>query len=692
MPLNAQEPPNERPDAGDQAVAPPAAGWLRFGVFRVDLARRLLLGPDGAVPIQRKPLDVLIFLATQSPRLVSRETLLDRFWSRSVHEESLTRCISTLRKALGDVSDPPAYIETRRGMGYLFVAAVTHVPADQEAPATAPEQGADGGVTGSEEEETDDADGLTRARLEARVAALDAQAAALDAQAAALAARAEAAGNDGRRLRLRRWLSRRRPARPAILLVLLFVLVPGLWLWLRAPPADLIDRIAVLPIASPPAGDEWLAPALTDHLTQAVSRIEGVIVIAPTGPDGADEPLTLGRRLDVDALLVSTLDLADTGLSLRTRLVSARDGALLWTSSATAPDALPRPRQVEDLARAIAARLRPTLQLQSPAPAVGATAYRHYLQGRYYWSQRSSIGLTAARESFDAALALEPDYPDALVGAAETWLLMPLYGAMAPTEAIPTARALATRALRLDPSNARVRAVLGAIAMQFDWDWARAEALLREAVTRNPNDATAQQWLGELYCYTRRVTDCRRHLELARSLDPLSPFLRWLQGSPLLWFGDYAGAASLYADALREVPDFGLGRYSLGLAYAGLGEWDRAIAAYEAALPSLGPAIVNGPLVYALARAGDLPAARARLSELESLSATRYVPPSKLAVAHLGLGDRERAMEWLARAAEVRDDRLVYLTVDVHFRDLHDEPAFREIAAMIGLGETLDTD
>ena len=362
---------------------------------------------------------------------------------------------------------------------------------------------------------------------------------------------------------------------------------------------------------------------------------------------------------------------------------------------ASRPEACPsrhtwvRKRRVP--ARAVAARLRPTPQLQTPARAVDATAYRHYLQGRYYWSQRSSIGLAAALESFDAALAVEPDYPDALIGAAETWMLLPLYGAMAPTEAIPTARDFANRALELDPSSARARAVLGAIAMQFDWDWARAEALLRAAVTRNPNDATAQQWLGELYCYTGRLPDCLRHLELARSLDPLSPFLRWLKGSPLLWYGDYAGAASLYAEALQEVPDFGMGRYALGLAYAGLGDWDRAIAAYRAALPLLGPAIVNGPLVYALARAGDLPAAQARLSELESLSAARYVPPSKLAVAYLGLGDRERAMEWLARAAEVRDDRLVYLTVDVHFRDLRDDPAFREIAAAIGLGQTLDS-
>ena len=93
-------PPFHSKGARVQVAAPPSSGALRFGVFRIDLTRRILIGPDGPKAIQRKPLEVLIFLASQGPRLVTRETLLDRFWSRSVHEESLTRCISTLRKLM----------------------------------------------------------------------------------------------------------------------------------------------------------------------------------------------------------------------------------------------------------------------------------------------------------------------------------------------------------------------------------------------------------------------------------------------------------------------------------------------------------------------------------------------------------------------------------------------------------------
>ena len=99
-------------------------------------------------------------------------------------------------------------------------------------------------------------------------------------------------------------------------------------------------------------------------------------------------------------------------------------------------------------------------------------------------------------------------------------------------DAIPNARALSQRVLDEDPHNARARAVLGVISMQFDWNWLTAESFLREAVTLNPNDATAQQWLGELYCHQSRFDECRRQLRIALELDPLSPVLLMQQGTP----------------------------------------------------------------------------------------------------------------------------------------------------------------
>ena len=609
---------------------------ILFGDFRVDLATRSLTRGGRRLKIQRKPFDVLVFLLEAAPRLVGREELLDRFWSRSVNEEALTRCVSTIRKRIGDLGDPPRFIETHRGVGYRFIAAV-----ERSAETVPPNR-------------------------------------------------------SGPRAALRFPGGRGFP----IVAVAATVIVATVALWSvshspstrDAGPDNegFINRIAVLPIRPGTGEEAWLAPALTDHLMQAVSRIEGITVVASgleAGDSAAEDPQAIGRRLRVEAVLASALESADGTPELRSRLVATNDGRLLWSSSLETETRLSGKERIEWLARAVATRLRPSLQLQANPQPVADEAYRHYLQGRYYWSQRSLTGLQAAIESFDAALAIEPGYVDALVGAAESWLLMPLYGAMAPTAAIPEARARATAALAADAGNPRARAVLGVIAMQYEWDWPRAEARLREAVTLNPNDATARQWLGEFYCYRMRIDDCQRELDLALELDPLSPVLRMLQGSPPLWTGDYAGAAKGYLRAVEENPGFSLGQYTLGLAFAGLEEWESAITAYRAAEPDLGLAIVGGPLIYALARSRNVVSARVLLGELHALADARYVPPTKFAVAYLGLGQRDRAMDWLGRALESRDDRLVYLAVDVHFRALRADPAFREIATAIGLGD-----
>lgn len=593
---------------------------LAFGEYQIDLVRRVLLREGTRVRIQKKPLDVLIYLVQAAPRMVPREELLDEFWSRAVSEEVLTRCISTIRKRLRDNEGPPRFVETYRAEGYRFVCAVNPT------------------------QPTDTADTNRKTSL-GRVAAAGIVAVAL-ATVAALLWRGEES---------------------------------------QLPNIERVERIAVLPVQAPDAEPEWLKPALSDHLVRAISRIEGVTVVTSnTDADNLDIK-SHGEDLGVEALLLTQLQQSPSGSTLLARLLAVNDGSLLWSAAVDSDSQFSSGDQVQQVSRQLATRLRPTLQLGERKPEVDQRAYSYYLQGRYHWAQRSAIGLEAAIASYAAALAVEPGYKDALLGSAESWLLMPLYGAMAPSEAIPTARQFAERALEMDPLSSRGRAVLGSIIKQYDWDWVRAESLLREAVSLNPNNATAQQWLGELFCLTERFDDCVRHLGIAYDLDPLSPVLRMMQGSPALFSGDFETALAVYSDATQVAPEYPLGRYVIGLAYSGLDDWEQAVTAYRASLPDLGVAIVGGPLIHALSRAGEEQEARELLAELEALAATRYVPPTKLAVAYIGLGDKDRALAELWRAVEARDDRLMYFTTDAHFSDVIDEPGFQEIVKRIRL-------
>ncbi len=635
--------PRDRPPVESGSHQP----LLQFGDFVLDRSTRRLTKRDRPVRIQQRPLDVLIYLAENRSRLVTRDELLERFWPPAVNEEALTRCISTLRKHLGDARDPPRYVETLWGQGYRFIEKTVEKPRDR---------------SDSPRSSRDEAGQPRAHQTETRSSAEP-------------------------------WRASRTWRAVATMGLVVVLVTAYLTSRSRQESASLdIERIAVIPIAAPD-DEEWAASALSDQLNLTVSRIEGITVVARGSASQfspASDPIEIGERLNVDAVLISKLDRSEGAARLQSELVSTRDGGVLWSFRLEPAEGRTELEQIRNLARAMAGRLWANLQLRDSEQQIDPAAYRIYLRGRYYWNQRSNTGLEAAIEFFESALQLQPGYVDALIGLADSWLLMPLYGATAPEEAIPKARAAAEAALRLDPTASHAHAVIGVINMQFDWDWLAAESHLRKAVTLNPNDATAEQWLGELYCYRRRFEECRRQLDIASGLDPLSPVLQMMRGSPDLYSGQFEAAAEGYMRALEEMPGFTFSHFPLGHAYVGMQEWGDAISSYEASLPDLGLAIVGGPLIFAHAKWGDMKRAESLLKELEALARDRYVPPSKVAIAYLGLGQRSQSISWLWKAVEAHDDRLVYLAVDSVFQDLHTNPEFQQIAAKVGLLDVLN--
>ncbi len=104
------------------------SNFYRFGQFVLDPARRTLTRADLPVPLTPKAFDVLLFLAQNSNRLVTKEELLKAVWGDAfVEEGNLTQYISHLRKALGDSPEDSRLIVTIARKGYQFTARVTIV-------------------------------------------------------------------------------------------------------------------------------------------------------------------------------------------------------------------------------------------------------------------------------------------------------------------------------------------------------------------------------------------------------------------------------------------------------------------------------------------------------------------------------------------------------------------------------------
>src|SRR5215210_3886603 len=100
-----------------------AKRFYEFGVFRVDVAERVLFGEKGVVPLTPKAFDTLLVLVENSGHVLGKEELMQKVWPDSfVEENNLAQNISLLRKILSTGGHGQKYIETVPKRGYRFVA------------------------------------------------------------------------------------------------------------------------------------------------------------------------------------------------------------------------------------------------------------------------------------------------------------------------------------------------------------------------------------------------------------------------------------------------------------------------------------------------------------------------------------------------------------------------------------------
>src|SRR5439155_26996524 len=135
---------------------------------------------------------------------------------------------------------------------------------------------------------------------------------------------------------------------------------------------------------------------------------------------------------------------------------------------------------------------------------------------------------------YQKAIQEDPSYAEAYAGlAAATAILgqVPNDG-LAPRDAKPKAREAAQHALQLDPRLAEAHAVLGNVAMSYDWDLATAEKELQQSIALNPNDPGAHEWYAHLLIVEGRnaeaLAEARRALDLSLSRRSFTPCWRKL--------------------------------------------------------------------------------------------------------------------------------------------------------------------
>ena len=486
-------------------------------------------------------------------------------------------------------------------------------------------------------------------------------------------------------------------------LAILSALSLGVYRWLQPTisPVGKV-RIAVLPFTyvSGDSKPDYITDGLTDVIRTALSQLDpqhlGVIA-ATSSKIVAGKPITeIGRVLNVSYVLEGSVQRAGNQVRIDVQLIQVSDETHLWADSFTRE--LSDVLQVQsDVSAAIARQILATLPLppQPPSPVRGGTVHaatpeiaqsRHaYHQGKFAWGNRYDLRSSIAY--FEEAIREDPSFAEAYAGLAGATAILgqvPNDG-MPPGEAKPKAREAAQRALQLNPRLAEAHAVLGNVAMSYDWDLATAEKELRRAIELNPNDPTPHEWYCHLLNVQGHNSEALAEAHHALDLDPVSPLFHDVLAETHYFGRSYDATIEEALQIVKLHPGDMSAQFWLGSAYTQKKMYAQAVETFQRARQLSGDApVMLMAYGYAQAFAGNPAEARSALLKLQQLRSSRFVPSLYPAAIHVALRETDEAFRLLELAYQERVDRLVYLNVEPMADPIRSDPRFAKLMTKVG--------
>ena len=463
----------------------------------------------------------------------------------------------------------------------------------------------------------------------------------------------------------------------------------------EAARALLSKSIAVLPFESlsEDKSNAYFAEGVQDEILTRLAKVADLKVISHTSTqhfNSAPENLPqIAKQLGVANVLEGSVQKVGDQVRVNVQLINALTNAHLWAE--TYDRKLTDIFAVEsDIARSIAGTLQAKLTGSektaiSEKPTASSEAYELYLKGRFFWNKRTGADLKTACDYFEKAIAADSQYATAYAGLAESYLLIPEFNAGFPQDYFPKAKAAAQRAIALDESSAQAHAALGLLLCFSDANFIEAEKEFRRAISLNPNYATAHHWFGNallvaLGRFDEAISETRRALEL----DPLSLVINADVGNTLTNARRYDQAIVQLQRTLALDNKFAYAHWNLGLGLYLKGDRAAAIAEYEKARALDDDPVTLGLLGRAYADARENEKALDMIRQLETRAQKQFVRGYLIAIIHIGLGEKNKAIDDLEREYINHDNiDTAWIRVDPMLDPLRGDPRFETLAEKI---------
>ncbi|MGH8280552.1 MAG: hypothetical protein ACRERZ_00020 [Gammaproteobacteria bacterium] len=450
------------------------------------------------------------------------------------------------------------------------------------------------------------------------------------------------------------------------------------------PPAD---SLVVLPFRNL-SGDpkqQYFSDGITEELTDALGQNPALRVIAwdtaSKYRNSSASASDIGKALNVANILHGNIMREGGQVRIVVELINSVTGYQVWSHHYD--DTFANIFTVQDQVSQAIARALQVKFAQADLPAGGtknSQAHELVLKGRALSDKQDAASLEAARQDFEQALILDPDYADAHAHLAVALFVLTERSDLPLKTVLSAIRAHAQKALALDPRNVEAWLALGAADGSADPpDFAKARTEYRKALSLDPSNAAAHSDYGNALPLKPALAQAQE----ATLLDPANA-AAWsnlaLYAQDL---GDWAQEITAVEVLLRLDPTDVDSAFGLAYAYQQLHRYDKMVAAFDRVQPATvvdKEQVAAGRLTYqALGNPALRPQALASLEALSRHQSNQDVAGNLLQL-YLALGQSAPALQLLESSCPADPLGCNDLAINPIYQALRAEPRFQTLA------------
>ncbi len=636
-----------------QLTSSPAVA--RFGPYEVNTQLGEMRKYGIRIKLGEQPLRILILLMERQGELVTREELRSTLWSNNTFvdfDHSLNSAVQRLRESVSDTAEKAHWIETVPRRGYRFVGSV-----EWAKPNGTKVNGSGPPAAQPTKESVSAASALDIPRALPEVSVSE------------------------QNIRNWRWWW------AAVALSVIVVCLVSLRLFRSmggAATSTGIHSLAVIPLQnlSGDPSQEYFVDGMTEELITALAKNRSLRVTSRTSAmqyKNAQRPVReIAQELGVDAILEGSVMRSGDRIHMTIQLIRVSDNTHVWTESYDRDlnQAFTLP---SDLSQTIAKEVKVAISSSERPRYVNPEAHDAYLHGRFFWFREKN---ESARENFEKAIRLQPDYAAAWSGLADYYALRAVAGEVPPGEARPSWESDVRRAIALDGSLSDAHNALAGWYLFGAWDWTKAESESELAIALNPNNAEAYHLHSYVLTVAGRLSEAVAEQKRGMEIDP---FVRpWALGYTYYHMRQYDAAIAEFLLRSKADPTSAGLYFMLSDAYRFAGRDREAVQQLEEGFAIAGKREIVPVVRKAFEMGGYEAVAQWRLSDAKA-HAHGYRSPYWLALVSGLAKQKEETLRLLEAAYRERSPRLVFVRNEPEFDFIHSEPRYQEIVKKMGL-------